>query len=48
LRAKSVLQVGPSYLRQRAAAQGAAGDLRAVVDGLLREMREDAPEGLSV
>jgi carboxylate-amine ligase len=48
LRAKSMLQVGPSYLRQRAAAQGAAGDLRAVVDGLLREMREDAPEGLSV
>jgi glutamate---cysteine ligase / carboxylate-amine ligase len=48
LRAKRILEVGPSYLRQRAAAEAAGGDLKAVVDGLLEEMRLDAPIGLSL
>jgi carboxylate-amine ligase len=46
LRTKRILEVGPSYLRQRTAA--AAGGLTAVVDGLLAEMRNDAPMGLSL
>jgi carboxylate-amine ligase len=48
LRAKRILEVGPSYARQRAAAAAAGGDLTAVVDGLLAEMRNDAPMGLSL
>jgi carboxylate-amine ligase len=48
LRVKDVLAVGPSYQRQRACAEAAGGDLRAVVDGLLTEMRQDAPAGLSL
>jgi carboxylate-amine ligase len=48
LRAKRILEVGPSYARQRAAAEAAGGDLTAVVDGLLGEMRNDAPMGLSL
>jgi carboxylate-amine ligase len=46
LRAKRILDVGPSYLRQRKAAAAANGNLQAVVDGLLAEMRNDAPLGL--
>jgi carboxylate-amine ligase len=45
-RAKRILDVGPSYQRQRAAADAAGGDLKAVVDGLLAEMRNNAPLGL--
>jgi carboxylate-amine ligase len=48
LRVKDVLEVGPSYLRQRAWAEAANGDLHAVVDGLLAEMRQDAPAGLAL
>jgi YbdK family carboxylate-amine ligase len=48
LRAKKILEVGPSYDRQRRAAAAADGDLRAVVDGLLGEMRDNAPAGLSL
>jgi carboxylate-amine ligase len=48
LRAKRILEVGPSYLRQRAVAEASGGDLKAVVDGLLEEMRLDAPIGLSL
>ncbi|HVT63827.1 MAG TPA: glutamate--cysteine ligase [Mycobacteriales bacterium] len=48
LRIKDMLDVGPSYLRQRAWADAAGGDLRAVVDGLLTEMRQDAPAGLAL
>jgi carboxylate-amine ligase len=47
-RAKRILEVGPSYQRQRDAAAAAGGDLTAVVDGLMREMREEAPAGLSI
>jgi glutamate---cysteine ligase / carboxylate-amine ligase len=47
LRAKHVLDVGPSYARQRAAAAAAGGDLHAVVDQLLAEMRANAPVGVS-
>jgi carboxylate-amine ligase len=45
-RVKQILDVGPSYLRQRRAVQAAGGDLRAAVDNLLQEMRDDAPAGL--
>jgi glutamate---cysteine ligase / carboxylate-amine ligase len=38
-----VLAVGASYQRQRAAALAADGDLRAVVDGLLGELRHGLP-----
>ncbi|HVX71074.1 MAG TPA: glutamate--cysteine ligase [Mycobacteriales bacterium] len=48
LRVKDVLEVGPSYLRQRACAEASSGDLRAVVDGLLDEMKQDAPAGLAL
>jgi carboxylate-amine ligase len=47
-RAKRILDVGPSYLRQREAAAAAGGDLKAVVDGMLAEMRNNAPLGLAV
>jgi carboxylate-amine ligase len=46
LRTKRILDVGPSYLRQRRAAEAADGDLRAVVDGLLTEMSNEAPAGV--
>jgi carboxylate-amine ligase len=45
MRAKQMLDLGPSYVRQRAAASAAGGDLHAVVDGLLAEMRAEAPAG---
>ena len=41
--ARDMLDVGPSAQRQRAVAEANDGDLRAVVDSLLQEMREDAP-----
>jgi carboxylate-amine ligase len=47
LRAKRILDVGPSYARQRQAADAADGNLQAVVDGLLAEMRNNAPVGLT-
>ena len=40
---EKVLAVGASYQRQRAAALESGGDLRAVVDGLLTEMRDGLP-----
>jgi carboxylate-amine ligase len=42
-RAREILDLGPSYARQRAVAAANGGDLRAVVDGLLHEMREGVP-----
>ena len=42
LRAKEILDTGPSYLRQRAVAAANGGDLRAVVDALVTEMRDNA------
>jgi carboxylate-amine ligase len=48
LRIKDMLDVGPSYIRQRAWADAAGGDLRAVVDGLLLEMQQGAPAGLAL
>jgi carboxylate-amine ligase len=47
-RTKRMLDVGPSYLRQRQACDAAGGDLNAAVDGLLAEMRANAPQGLSL
>jgi carboxylate-amine ligase len=47
LRAKQIIEVGPSYLRQRRAAEAAGGDLHAVVDSLLAEMRNNAPIGVA-
>jgi glutamate---cysteine ligase / carboxylate-amine ligase len=47
-RAKAILAVGPSYARQREAAHAADGNLHAVVDALLAEMRGDAPAGLAL
>ena len=38
-----VLAVGASYQRQRAIAAATGGDLKAVVDGLLAEMRDGLP-----
>ena len=43
LRAKEIAATGPSYQRQRAAADAADGDLRAVVDALVAEMRDNLP-----
>jgi YbdK family carboxylate-amine ligase len=43
LRAKDIVDNGPSYVRQRAVAAASGGDLRAVVDALIAEMRDDAP-----
>jgi carboxylate-amine ligase len=43
LRAKEILDSGPSYARQRAVAQASDGDLRAVVDALVAEMRDNLP-----
>jgi YbdK family carboxylate-amine ligase len=42
-RIKQLVDVGPSYARQRAVATAADGDLTAVVDALMAEMRADAP-----
>jgi YbdK family carboxylate-amine ligase len=42
-RAREILDIGPSYARQRAVAQAADGDLTAVVDALLHEMRNNVP-----
>ncbi|HEU5033740.1 MAG TPA: glutamate--cysteine ligase [Mycobacteriales bacterium] len=42
-RVREVLDFGPSYLRQRTVAAAHNGDLTAVVDALLQEMRDDAP-----
>jgi carboxylate-amine ligase len=41
--ARHILDIGPSYARQREVAKANAGDLTTVVDALLREMREDRP-----
>jgi carboxylate-amine ligase len=43
IRVRDVLEVGPSYARQRAVAAANGGDLTAVVDSLLQEMRDDRP-----
>jgi glutamate---cysteine ligase / carboxylate-amine ligase len=42
-RIKQILDIGPSYARQRAVAASNGGDLTAVVDALMAEMRQDAP-----
>ena len=42
-RARDILDTGASYARQRAAAARADGDLRAVVDALVAEMRSGVP-----
>jgi glutamate---cysteine ligase / carboxylate-amine ligase len=41
--ARDMLEIGPSAQRQRAVAAAGQGDLTAVVDALVREMRDDAP-----
>jgi carboxylate-amine ligase len=43
VRARDILDTGPSYARQRAVAAANGGDLKAVVDGLLEEMRAGRP-----
>jgi len=43
VRVREVLDVGPSYARQRAVAAANGGDLSAVVDSLLQEMRDNTP-----
>jgi len=45
-RARTILEVGASYQRQRAAAAAAGGDLRAVTDALIAEMRAQVPIGV--
>jgi carboxylate-amine ligase len=40
---RRILQAGASYQRQRAVAAAHDGDLRAVVDSLLAEMRDGLP-----
>jgi carboxylate-amine ligase len=47
-RAREILDVGPSYARQRAVAAANDGDLKAVVDALVAEMRDDTPTQLPV
>jgi YbdK family carboxylate-amine ligase len=42
-RIKDMLDVGPSYARQRAVAAAHGGDLKAVVDALVAEMRDNLP-----
>jgi carboxylate-amine ligase len=42
-RARDILEVGPSYARQRAVAERADGQLTAVVDALVAEMRNGVP-----
>ncbi len=46
-RARAMLDLGPSYVRQRSVAAAHSGDLIAVVDSLLQEMRSDAPGAVS-
>ena len=41
LRAKEILDIGPSYVRQRAVAAASGGDMRSVVDALVAEMRDN-------
>jgi len=41
--AREILDLGPSYARQRAVAEANGGDLKAVVDSLLQEMRDEVP-----
>jgi len=43
-----LLEVGPSYLRQRRVAAAAGGDLRRVVDALVDEMRSGRPAPIAV
>ena len=43
LKAKEILAVGPSYVRQRAMATEHGGDLRKVVDLLIEEMKSGVP-----
>jgi glutamate---cysteine ligase / carboxylate-amine ligase len=43
LKAKEILAIGPSYMRQRATALEHGGDLRRVVDLLIEEMKSGAP-----
>jgi YbdK family carboxylate-amine ligase len=43
LRAKEIVETGPSYKRQRSVAADADGDLRAVVDALVAEMHDNTP-----
>jgi YbdK family carboxylate-amine ligase len=45
-RATTILEVGPSYQRQRACVAAAGGDLHAATDGLLAEMRDERPAGV--
>jgi YbdK family carboxylate-amine ligase len=42
-RTAQILDIGPSYARQRAVAAANGGDLTAVVDALMAEMRTDTP-----
>jgi carboxylate-amine ligase len=42
-RIKHILDIGPSYARQRAVAAAHGGDLTAVVDSLMAEMQSNAP-----
>ncbi|MBV9097829.1 MAG: glutamate--cysteine ligase [Frankiaceae bacterium] len=42
-RIPQILEMGPSYARQRAVAAANGGDLTAVVDALMAEMRSNAP-----
>ena len=42
-RARQILDIGPSYVRQREVAKANTGDLTTVVDALLRELRDDEP-----
>jgi carboxylate-amine ligase len=42
-RTKDILALGPSYARQRAVAHANDGDLTAVVDALVAEMRDNKP-----
>jgi carboxylate-amine ligase len=42
-RVKEILEIGPSYARQRAVAAANGGDLTTVVDSLMAEMRNNAP-----
>jgi carboxylate-amine ligase len=46
-RAGTILDVGPSYLRQRAAVAAAGGDVHAAVDALLAEKSADLPAGVT-
>jgi len=43
LRIKDILDAGPPYVRQRAVAAANGGDLRAVVEALVTEMRDNTP-----